>query len=95
MTTQNIHGGLTLVQVCEAKGRKSGFWLVQRGEAILGVLEKYKDTKSCKHPWKAFVGFGVTVRFLGAFYELNQGWRDDVNMGGKNAAIDAIVKAAV
>jgi hypothetical protein len=97
MATQNIHGGLNLVEVEEARGKQSGIWLVRRGETILGMLEKYTDTKSYYHPWKAFVGHGLAARFLGAYYEPRKGWevREDMNMGGKNGAINAIVNAAV
>jgi hypothetical protein len=95
MTTQNIHGGLTLVQVAKTTAKMSDLWLVKRGETILGMLEKYKNTKSCYHPWKAWAGYGLTARFLGAFYEPHKDWlpADTMNMGGKNGAIDAIVQA--
>jgi hypothetical protein len=97
MVTQNIHGGLVLEQVDKATTKKSGLWLVKRGETILGLLEKYKDTKSEYHPWKAFSGHGLTARFLGSFYEPRFAWDvlPDMNMSGKNGAIDAIVKASV
>jgi hypothetical protein len=77
--------------------RRRRLLLVKRGETILGMLEKYKNTKSDYHPWKAWVGHGLTARFLGAFYEPRNGLvpTDDMNMGGKNGAIDAIVKATV
>jgi hypothetical protein len=97
MQMQKIHGGLVLEQVDKATAQTSGLWLVKRGETILGMLEKYKDTKSYYHPWKAWVGHGLTARFLGAFYEPRKGWPagDDMDMSGKNGAIDAIVKAEV
>ena len=97
MTTQNIHGGLTLVQVEEAKGKRGGIWFVKRGEVILGMLEKHKNTKSSCQPWKAWAGHGLMARYLGSFYEPRMAWMvtDGMNMGGKNGAIDAIVKATV
>jgi hypothetical protein len=98
-TTQNIHGGLTLVQVDKATAKMSGLWLVKRGETILGMLEKRKDTKSYCHPWKAWAGHGLTARFLGAFYEpeSQRGWQvgESVDISGKNGAINAIVNAEV
>ena len=95
LKTQNIHGGLTLVQIEEAKAYRSGLWLVKHGETVLGYLEKYKNTKTDHHPWKAYAGRGLHARFLGAFYEPRDGWavESESNMGGKNGAIDAIVKA--
>jgi hypothetical protein len=95
MTTQNIHGGLILVQVDKTTAKMSGLWLVRRGATILGMLEKYKDTKHYHHPWKAYAGHGLTAKFLGSFYEPRTGWptHDDMNMSGKNGAIDAIVQA--
>jgi hypothetical protein len=97
MVTQNIHGGLTLVQVDKATAKKSGLWLVKRGEVTLGLLEKFKDTKSTYHPWKVFSGHGLTARFLGAFYEPRFAWSvtEHMNLTGKNGAIDAIVKSVV
>jgi hypothetical protein len=94
MTRQKIHGGLTLVQVKEVKGQ-SKLWLVQRGDTILGMLEKFDDSKHYCHPWVAFAGFGLTARHLGAFYETSKILlpADNMNMTGKNGAIDAIVKA--
>lgn len=95
MTTKHLHGGLTLVQIKKATSKVSGLWLLKRGETILGLLEKFKDTKFYYHPWKAWVGHGLTAQFLGAFYEPRDGWvalEAGMDMSGKNGAINAIVK---
>lgn len=51
------------------------------GKEAIGMLEKYRDTRTDKHPWKAFAGFGMSRTFLGSFYP---------NEGGKAAALLAI-----
>lgn len=59
-------------------------YLVMRpGGAIVGMLEKYKNTRTEIHPWKAFLGVGGGQTFLGAFY---------ADAGGKRAAIAAIAE---
>ena len=52
---------------------------------IIGLLEKYPDTKTEKHPWKAFSGHGTNVKFLRSYYP---------DEGGKKAALAAVVTAA-
>lgn len=93
--TQNIDGGLTLVQVTAPNRKKSGLWLVKRDETVIGMLEKHRDIESYYGPWKAWAGHGLTARFIGAFYEPRKGWdaQEGMNMNGKNGAIDAIVNA--
>lgn len=51
----------------------------------VGLVEKYKTTRTEIHPWKAFAGIGNT-RFLKAFYAPD---------GGKAAAIRAVVEGGV
>lgn len=52
------------------RGIKGACYLVFRngdGEPI-GMLEKWHNTRSATHPWKAYVGQGMALRFLEAFY---------------------------
>jgi hypothetical protein len=49
---------------------------------VLGLLEKFPDTRSDKHPWKAYGGCGATAVFLGSFYP---------SEGGKEAALRAVL----
>lgn len=51
-------------------------------ENTVGLLMKYRNTRTEKHPWKAFTGVGENVTFIGAFYP---GVRD----GGKLGAMAA------
>lgn len=76
---------IKLEQTRKPKGKITGQWIVKADDGnIIGVIEKYSNTKNAKHPWKAFSGVGETCRFINSFYD---------NEGGKNAAIQAIVKA--
>jgi hypothetical protein len=73
---------ITLELVKKARGGSTGMWLVKDSDGnILGLLEKYNDTRTDKHPWKAFLGHGASVKYLGAFYP---------ELGGKTAAIRCI-----
>lgn len=57
-------------------------FVVSVGSKEIGFVTKFKNTKTDKHPWKAFVGIGVSAKFLGAYYE------------GKAAAVNAVALAA-
>jgi hypothetical protein len=77
---------MMLKQVKKARAGTAGMWLVKDDNGnILGLLEKYNDTRTDKHPWKAFSGHGATCEYLRAFY---------AEEGGKTAAIAAVVEAA-
>lgn len=49
---------------------------------IVGLLEKYHDVAGETHPWKAFSGCGMNVKFIGSFYQ---------HEGGKSAAVQAVL----
>jgi hypothetical protein len=55
-------------------------YLVLDGEKKVGMLEKYQDTATETHPWKALLGIGYGQRWLGAFY----------GPSGKQDAVQAI-----
>lgn len=64
--------------------------LVRRDGVAIGLLERYRNTSTDTHPWKAFFyivppGPKVQTEYLGAFYQ---------PQGGKRAAIQAILKRA-
>lgn len=54
-------------------------------EHIIGLLEKYNNTRTEQHPWKAFLGWGMNTTYLGSFYP---------NEGGRKAALQAILDRA-
>ncbi len=70
---------------CKVVNRKYDTYLVKVDGEIIGLLEKWKNTRTDKHPWKAFKGHGAACTFLKAFYP---------EEGGKDAAILAVVHAA-
>ena len=65
--------------------RKWSQYLVRVGNTVVGLLEKFKDTRTEKNPWKAFKGYGQECTYIGAFYKKD---------GGKQGAILAVLHAA-
>lgn len=63
--------------------------MTDTGNAV-GAIEKYRDTRTETHPWKAF-RLGNPWVYLGAFYD-DGAVPDDghTKYGGKEAAIKAI-----
>jgi hypothetical protein len=60
------------------------FVLKNEKGAILGMLEKYGNTATEEHPWKAFLGYGFSRKYLGSFLK---------NEGGEKAAIATVYRA--
>lgn len=71
-----------LVLSRKAKTGQAAQYLVVRGENVIGLPEKYNDTRCEQHPWKAFRGIGMACTFIRSFYPCE---------GGKAAAVAAIV----
>ena len=78
---------ITLENVTTPTQKRSGLTvtLVKSDGNPIGLLEKYRNTRTDKHPWKAFKGIGKECTFLKSFYP---------EEGGKDAAILAIVHEA-
>jgi len=81
---------------------KEMLWAVEKGGKEIGFITKFKKTKTELDPYKAYVGKGLTAKFLGAFYDEQEGkkwnptWKpeSDEKLGGMKAAIHAIEMAA-
>lgn len=74
----------------QAAGTRSpGVYLLKCNGTVIGTLEKYRDTRTEHHPWKAFLGTGWDREYLGGFYEPRTGWPSQPG-GGKKAAIEAV-----
>jgi hypothetical protein len=82
---------LKVEQVEKAGKRRPALYLVKDGERIVGLLEKYRNTRTDTHPWKAFSGHGTSRRYIGAFYDQDF---PGVVTGGKPAALEAIQAAS-
>lgn len=54
--------------VIKGKGQTPALYLVTVGGEVIGQLEKFNNTRSATHPWKAYRGTGMNRRFLAAFY---------------------------
>lgn len=72
----------TLTEVQKPSAGRAGRWAVEVNGKIVGLLEKYTDTRTEKHPWKAFAGIGTACTYLRSYYP---------NEGGKKAAIQAVL----
>ena len=84
-----MNNEITLIQIRKAsKGQPAGY-MVKMGETrVIGFLDKYPNTRTETHPWKAFAAklnpAGDGFMYAGeiafqCFYE---------NQGGKTAAIE-------
>ena len=79
------NNNITIECVQKAKGGCSALYLVRKGETIIGQLEKYNDTRTETHPWKAFLGTGATRTYMGAWYKAD---------GAQRAAIAEIINCS-
>lgn len=61
----------SLRQIQKVSARIPARFVVIRDGREIGTLEKYKNTRTDTHPWKAFAPVGVNAQFLGAFYGSN------------------------
>ena len=68
-----------------SKGSPALHLLKNEEGVIIGMLEKYRNTRTEQHPWKAFLGVGERTAYLGAFYNLT-------NFDGKQEAINLIAR---
>jgi hypothetical protein len=59
---------LTTKEIRPATQGRAALHVVLEGDREVGLLEKYKNTKTETHPWKAFKGIGEACQYLGAFY---------------------------
>lgn len=83
--------GLRLLQR-QGHGRP-GRWLVLVDGREVGLLENWKGRAQ---PWHAYAGIGRDARHVGSFYPDGTTFNDVAVpsvWGGKNAAIDAVLKA--
>jgi hypothetical protein len=81
--TRTIEGYETR-QVRKATGRETALWLVIKpetiagvGPTIIGMVEKYRNTRTDTHPYKAFMGTGHDAHYIESFYGPN-GFTDAV-----------------
>lgn len=81
-----------MISIRNIAGKEPVRQLVTRNGRAIGLLEKYRNTASETHPWKAFwylvlpgSGRHAETEYLGAFYRAE---------GGKRAALQAIIKRA-
>lgn len=73
-----------VTKVRDARGARSAMFVVSLDGVELGLLEKYRDTRTDTHPWKAFVGIGAACEFIDAWY----------GPGSRIKARNAVMKAA-
>jgi hypothetical protein len=66
--TMTLPHGITTEQVRKAEQKMPALHLVRRGADIIGMVEKYRDSRTDKHPHKAIMGTGCDASFVEAFY---------------------------
>lgn len=74
------------LQIVEVTCRPSSLrrWVIRQGQKDIGLIEKFKDDRYTKNPWKAFFGIGWVTKMIGAFY----------GKSGRQDAINAVLKHA-
>jgi hypothetical protein len=75
-------------QVREATAHSAALFLVKADGRVVGMIEKYRNTRTEIHPWKAFSGVGMTAQYIGAFYP------EDQRFSARSSAIQAVLAAA-
>lgn len=66
--TMTLPAGITTEQVRKAEQKMPALHLIRRGADIIGMVEKYRDSRTDKRPHKGFVGTGHNAIYVGAFY---------------------------
>lgn len=78
---------VTIEQQRKASNGSPALYLIKvdgsEDKHIVGMLEKYTNTKTDTHPWKAFIGWGRDAQFSRSYYP---------EEGGKDAAIAMILR---
>lgn len=60
-TTRRIDAGL--------RGSRESVFVVSVDGQDIGLVTKFRDTRTEKHPWKAYLGIGERAVYLGAHFE--------------------------
>lgn len=80
---------VTVRKIDHISCKKEAWYLVEKDGKDIGMLVKWRDTRSDKHPWKALGPLPATPAtprpFLGAFYPED---------GGREKATQAILDNA-
>lgn len=56
------------IQAATGEGRPER-WVVAVDGRTVGTVEKFQDTKTERHPFKAYRGIGFAARYQGATYD--------------------------
>jgi hypothetical protein len=84
------------VEALTSRAGRPMVYLVKRGNEVVGMLEKYRDTRNECHPLKAFRGTGYERQNVGHFYDdrarasVSVRFQPNYNFGGRPAALRAI-----
>jgi hypothetical protein len=88
MANENTISGVRVVLQDARVGSESDVWLIFRGNAVLGHIEKFHDTPDTENPYKAFLrpdGRNAPARMIGVFYPSSHGRH------AMQRAIDAVI----
>lgn len=80
-------GSVKVESYRKARGSSPSVYLVRLDGRVVGLLEKFRNTRQDTHPWKAFGPRNGSTQnlLLGVFYQED---------GGRKAALEAIIRAA-
>ncbi len=59
---------IKLTNITSQGSHDTRFLVTDGSRNPLGLISKIKDTRTERHPWKAFHGVGFVTRMVGAFY---------------------------
>jgi hypothetical protein len=69
------------------------YLVVNRKDIVIGLLEKYRSTRTDTHPWKAYQIINGHAKFIGSYYEDGLVFNDGkIKFGGLKAAVEAITR---
>jgi hypothetical protein len=75
----------TVLEKINKPWSKETVLLVRVDGVLVGLLTKFRDTRTVKNPWKAYAAVGHASKRIGSFYASD---------GGKLAALAAVLAAA-
>jgi hypothetical protein len=60
-----------LQQIDKLNPRIKRFLVVRPDGNIAGIVERFNDSRTERHPWKVFLGYGSAIKFAGVRWPLH------------------------
>lgn len=84
---------LSVEQIEKSAAGVPAVFLVKQGNKVVGMLEKYRSTRTETHPWKVFLGHGANRHYLGARYETGRAGAVAAIQNARDAQELSVMKA--